>query len=278
MDISKLIDIKKDYKSAISASAFFWAISSLLVVLLKPLGIFDNYMDALPFVILISWVAGEIAERLPKFNSISYCRECGWKVMPNYPFKNIWSKWLSNNCITCGKKLSVSCENNHLLKFITLEELPEDKKDIVHCSQCGKLAQTQTFTLEELSHSIEYLSNISVKNKSLLGDFGKRISHHDSNKQLEILNMLKKISMKTVFGSTLEDSFDYIHKEVKYDRIDALTSENARKYSIKGKIDELESELRKLKSFASSKLEIPKDELNDKVKEYYENKFEKLMK
>lgn len=273
MDITTLIDIKKDYKSAVSASALFWALSSFLVFLLKPFNIFNSYIDALPFVILVSWLAGEIAQRLPKKHKITFCRNCGWKIIPDYPFKKLWSKWFLNNCTICGEKLSIACKNNHSLSVISIDQLPEMKSDKIHCSRCG--GHLRNPNIIEYFQALKNISEVNIEDNVLLGqphehlflDSYEKYSSHELEEQIYILELLNKIAQNTVFGNPLKYAFEHIENKLKKSK-KAMDFKYTQEYSLEIKVNSLKYELDQIKEFASAKLKIPEDELYDKAENY----------
>src|ERR1700720_2751704 len=116
-------DQSDQLRRTISTAAFIWAVASVIVVLASKLGWIASYEQALPFVILATWLGSEIAARLPSRVPIAICEKCARvQILPRTPLRKTWP-W--KRCTQCGAHLRYSCPNKHLLSLFVNEELPK---------------------------------------------------------------------------------------------------------------------------------------------------------
>lgn len=150
-----------EFRRTISTSALLWAASSIVVVLMGKLGWVASYKDALPFIILVTWLGSEIAARLPNRIPVAACNQCGRvQNLPRSPLRKFWP-WKSR--IVCGARLQYFCSNKHLLSLFADEmnstSLADDKSSPsfkrICCSRCGESSKELT-----PKKFIEYLSNL----------------------------------------------------------------------------------------------------------------------
>ncbi len=154
LDLLKDTQQSEEVRRSISTAGLLWAISSLVAVVLKQFGLVANYEDALPVVILVSYMGAEIAARLPNRTPIAICANCSQiQTLPILPFRRFWP-W--RHCTKCGGPLRYTCPNKHLLSIFGNEELVKDKAQL-WCSRCGKLPRllSETEFVERLRFTVD---------------------------------------------------------------------------------------------------------------------------
>lgn len=150
LEILGTAEKSEELKRNISTAALLWAASSLVAFIMHQLGRLTTYQDALPAIVLITWLGSEIAARIPRRIPVSICPRCRRiSSLPTQPLRRLWP-W--RRCVYCGGALRFSCPNNHLLSLFSNEPLAIQLKATdtmiplrgpgIWCSRCGEAARS----------------------------------------------------------------------------------------------------------------------------------------
>lgn len=153
----------------ISTAALLWAVSSVVVIITQWLGWFSKYVstyeDALPAVVLVTWVGCEISARLPSRVPIAVCGQCRrTSVLPRRPLRRLWP-W--KRCTYCGGQLNFSCPDGHLLSLFDDEPLVMSLQSTktgakphevlsIWCSRCGQ--PSRSLATAELKEHLDVIT------------------------------------------------------------------------------------------------------------------------
>lgn len=165
-----------EFRRSISTAALLWAASSVVVLLMGRFGWVASYQDALPFIILITWLGSEIAARFPSRIPVAACKQCG--RVQNLPRTLLRRFWPWRHCVVCGAPLQYSCSKKHLFSIFTDEGISSSEVNVptgskaearasgsrriavngICCSRCGE--PSNEISPEKF---IEYLSILASR-------------------------------------------------------------------------------------------------------------------
>jgi hypothetical protein len=138
-----------DLRRNISTAALLWAAASIVAVIMTYMGRVTAYGEALPAIVLITWLGAEAVARVPGRIPISICSQCGrTSILPRKSLRRLWP-W--KHCAYCGGALRYSCPKGHLFSLFSDDPLVIDIQLKGHeapltmsalwCSRCGNLSK-----------------------------------------------------------------------------------------------------------------------------------------
>jgi hypothetical protein len=177
----------KDLQRNVSTVTLLWAVCSIAAVALKQINLIANYEQALPVVVLVTWIGAEIAARLPKRVPVATCEACSsLQTLPMGALRRFWP-W--KRCSRCGGYLRYTCPNNHLLSLFDNEKTEGVKK--LWCSRCG-----ETHTALNEKEFLEQLRSIARRRPK------------DFDDTLELANLIWMLVKGTGLQSDVEKGLD----------------------------------------------------------------------